>query len=59
MDITRIDKNFSPLPADENGFLFRDVKLAPFVLEGLPWFTENRQEYFRLFQVLRSHRHHS
>lgn len=48
MDITRIDKNFSPDPVDENGFLFRDVKLAPFQIEGLPWFQENGQEYYRL-----------
>ena len=48
MDITRIDKNFSSAPVDENGFLFRDVKLAPFRLEGLAWFGENGQEYYRL-----------
>ena len=48
MDITRIDKNFSPEPADENGFLFRDVKLEPFKIEGLAWFEENQQEYYRL-----------
>ena len=48
MDISRIDKNFSNLPADENGFLFRDVKLAPFRIEGLPWFRENGEAYYRL-----------
>ena len=48
MDITRIDKNFSVQGADENGFLFRDVKQPPFVLEGLPWYEENHQAYFRL-----------
>ena len=48
MDITRIDKNFSAEPVDENGFLFRDVKLPPFQIEGLAWFQENQQEYYRL-----------
>jgi len=48
MDITRIDKNFSPEPVDEHGFLFRDVKLEPFRIEGLAWFRENQQEYYRL-----------
>ena len=48
MDITRIDKNFSPEPMDEHGFLFRDVKLEPFKLEGLAWFQENQREYYRL-----------
>ena len=48
MDITRIDKNFSSQPVDENGFLFRDVKQAPFVLEGLAWYQENHQSYYRL-----------
>ena len=48
MDISRIDKNFSPEPADENGFMFRDVKLEPFRLEGLAWFHENQHAYFRL-----------
>lgn len=48
MDITRIDKNFSAEPVDENGFLFRDVKQSPFKIEGLAWFQENQQEYYRL-----------
>ena len=48
MDISRIDWNFSVNRADENGFLFRDVKLPPFSLEGLPWFEENHQAYYRL-----------
>lgn len=48
MDITRIDRNFSASPVDENGFLFRDAKLEPFILEGLAWFAENNGEYYRL-----------
>ena len=48
MDIRKIDKNFSSAPVDENGFLFRDVKLAPFSLEGLPWFEENNKAFYRL-----------
>ena len=48
MDITRIDKNFSARPADENGFLFRDVKLDPFKIEGLAWYQENQKAYYRL-----------
>ena len=48
MDITKIDKNFSSAPVDENGFLFRDVKLEPFELEGLAWYEENKREYYRL-----------
>ena len=48
MDITRIDKNFSSEPVDENGFLFRDVKLPPFQIEGLAWFEENQREFYRL-----------
>ena len=34
MDISRIDRNFSTESPDENGFLFRDVKLPPFQIEG-------------------------
>ena len=52
MDITRIDKNFSAEPVDENGFLFRDVKLEPFKIEGLPWFEENGRAYYRLPKTL-------
>ena len=48
MDITKIDKNFSPQGADENGFLFRDVKLEPFRIEGLAWYRENKGAYYRL-----------
>ena len=38
---------YSNAPA-KNGFLYRNVKLSPFKLEGLPWFNENNQEYYRL-----------
>ena len=48
MDITRIDKNFSACTADENGFIFCDVKNPPFSLEGLPWYKENDGAYYRL-----------
>ena len=48
MDITRIDGNFSTEPADENGFLFRDVKLPPFRIEGLAWYGENGGAWYRL-----------
>ena len=48
MDISRIDSNFSTQPADENGFLFRDVKLPPFSIEGLAWYKENGQAYYRI-----------
>ena len=48
MDITRIDRNFSTELADENGFLFRDVKLPPFRIEGLAWYNENGGEWYRL-----------
>ena len=48
MDITKIDKNFSNAPVDKDGFLYRDAKLEPFKLEGLPWFNENNQEYYRI-----------
>ena len=48
MDITQIDKNFSSEPVDENGFLFRDARLEPFEIEGLPWLEENGGEYYRV-----------
>ncbi|MBR7120869.1 MAG: hypothetical protein IKC94_01345 [Lentisphaeria bacterium] len=48
MDITGIDKNFSAQTADENGFIFCNVKEPPFSLEGLPWYQENGQCYYRL-----------
>ena len=48
MDISRIDKNFSAQTADENGFVFCNVKDAPFVLEGLPWYEANDRDYCRL-----------
>ena len=54
MDITRIDSNFSTQPADENGFLFRDVKLPPFSIEGLAWYKENGQAYYRIPKTMRS-----
>ncbi len=50
MDIAKIDKNFATGPADENGFLFRDVRLEPFRLEGLPWFKENDGRFYRIPQ---------
>ncbi|MCI5779591.1 MAG: SGNH/GDSL hydrolase family protein [Lentisphaeria bacterium] len=42
-----IGKRYSSAPA-RNGFLYRDVKLSPFKLEGLAWFRENNREYFRI-----------
>ncbi|MBE6378363.1 MAG: hypothetical protein E7051_06045 [Lentisphaerae bacterium] len=48
MDITKIDKNFCARSADENGFIFCDVKNAPFVIEGLAWYNENNGAYYRL-----------
>lgn len=51
MDICKIDKNFSAQCADENGFIFCDVKSAPFVIEGLAWYKENNGAYFRLPQT--------
>ena len=48
MDITRIDRNFSTEPVNANGFLFRDVKQAPFRLEGLGWYEENGHAFYRL-----------
>ena len=48
MDISRIDKNFCTGPADEEGFLFQNVKQAPFSLEGMAWFQENGGEFYRL-----------
>lgn len=48
MDITTIDKNFSALKADENGFVFIDAQTPPFSLEGLPWLKENKGVYYRM-----------
>ena len=48
MDITRFDKNFCTGNADENGFVFQDVRKEPFSLEGLPWFQENGGIYYRI-----------
>lgn len=48
MEISRLDKNFRTVLPDENGFLFRDVTLEPFAVEGLPWFQENNHEWNRL-----------
>ena len=42
-----VGKEYSDAPA-KNGFLYRDVKLSPFKLEGLAWFEENNREYFRI-----------
>lgn len=47
-DITQIDKNFAAQKADENGFVYSNVQCAPFSLEGLPWFLENKQAFYRL-----------
>ena len=52
MDISRIDKNFAAKVADENGFIFYDVKESPFVIEGLAWFKENNQSYYRLPETM-------
>ena len=48
MDITKIDKNFAAQEVDENGCLYRDVKEAPFILEGMAWFEKNEKAYRRL-----------
>ena len=48
MDISKIDKNFAAKAVDENGFSFYDVKETPLVIEGLAWFEENNQAYYRL-----------
>ena len=42
-----VRRKYSMQPA-KNGFLYRNVKLSPFKLEGLPWFAENDQEYYRM-----------
>lgn len=46
-----VEKKYSTAPA-RNGFLYRNVKLSPFKLEGLAWFKENNQEYFRVPMTL-------
>ena len=48
MDISTIDKNFAGQTADENGFIYYDVKQTPFSLEGLPFYKENSEQYYRL-----------
>lgn len=48
MEITKIDKNFAAQAVDENGCLYRDVKEAPFSLEGLAFYEENEKAYRRL-----------
>ncbi len=51
MNITEIDKNFVTAKADENGFIFYDITEAPLKLEGLPFFRENNNTFFRVPQT--------
>ncbi len=52
MDISRIDKNFAAKVVDENGFIFYDIKESPFAIEGLAWFEDNNQAYYRLPETM-------
>ena len=48
MDISKIDRNFSAPGIGDFKMVYTDVKKAPFVIEGLPWFQENRSAYYRI-----------
>lgn len=48
MDISRIDRNFSAPGIGDFKVFYTDVKKAPFVIEGLPWFRQNHSAYYRI-----------
>ncbi|MBR7118948.1 MAG: hypothetical protein IKC77_01975 [Lentisphaeria bacterium] len=48
MDIRKIDSNFADAKPTEDGFIYYNVKNAPFSLEGLPFYAENSGAYYRL-----------
>ena len=47
-DISSVDKNFKIQGIDKFDGDYYDVKSSPIVLEGLPWFKENKQQFSRM-----------
>ena len=48
VDISRIDRNFSAPGIGDFNIVYTDVKKTPFVIEGLPWFKQNKSAYYRI-----------
>ena len=48
VDISRIDRNFSAPGIGNFNIVYTDVKKTPFVIEGLPWFKQNKSAYYRI-----------
>ena len=44
VDISRIDRNFSAPGIGDFNIVYTDVKKTPFVIEGLPWFKQNKSD---------------
>ena len=47
-DISSVDKNFKIQGIDRFDGVYYDVKSAPLVLEGLPWFKANKEQFCRM-----------
>ena len=52
VDIARIDKNFSVPGIGDFNIVYANVKKTPFVIEGLPWFKQNKSAYYRIPKTL-------
>ena len=48
VDITQLDKNFIVPGVGEFDMTYTNVTAAPLKLEGLPWFAENGNEFYRI-----------